>query len=214
MIAVAILASSAMARALLEALVSAQPALRLVSAPLALAAPRDQAMGAIVEADVLLIEPGARPAEAVLRGLPQVPRLPPVVLLVSDVAPATFGRLLRAGARAILLRDAPAPEVLAAIDAVRAGLIVLHPSTALASVAKAAGRRRAQDEVGSGPLTPRELEILTMMAEGTGNRAIARLLGISPHTVKFHIASILDKLNARSRTEAVAIGMRLGLLMV
>ena len=53
-----------------------------------------------------------------------------------------------------------------------------------------------------------------MMAEGMGNRAIGKSLGISTHTVKFHIASILDKLSARSRTEAVAIGMRRGLLMV
>ncbi len=53
-----------------------------------------------------------------------------------------------------------------------------------------------------------------MMADGMSNRAIAQRLGISTHTVKFHIASILDKLNARSRTDAVIIGMRLGLLMV
>ena len=53
-----------------------------------------------------------------------------------------------------------------------------------------------------------------MMAEGLGNRVIAQRLGISTHTVKFHIASILDKLSARSRTEAVTTGMRLGMLMV
>jgi DNA-binding NarL/FixJ family response regulator len=53
-----------------------------------------------------------------------------------------------------------------------------------------------------------------MMAEGMGNRAIAQHLGISTHTVKFHIAAILDKLHARSRTEAVTSGLRLGWLMV
>jgi two-component system, NarL family, response regulator YdfI len=63
-------------------------------------------------------------------------------------------------------------------------------------------------------LTPRELEVLTMMAEGLGNRAIARSLGISVHTVKFHVAAVLDKLGARSRAEAVAVGLRRGLLMV
>ena len=53
-----------------------------------------------------------------------------------------------------------------------------------------------------------------MIAEGLGNRAIAGHLGISTHTVKFHIAAILDKLPARRRAEAVAVGIRLGLLMV
>ena len=81
------------------------------------------------------------------------------------------------------------------------------------SFAKATARRGA-GEIPTEPLTPRELEILAMMAEGMRNRAIAQRLGISTHTVKFHIAAILDKLNARSRTEAVTIGLRQGLLMV
>jgi DNA-binding NarL/FixJ family response regulator len=64
------------------------------------------------------------------------------------------------------------------------------------------------------PLTPREIEVLGMIAEGLGNKIIAARLGISEHTVKFHIASIFVKLNARSRTEAVTIGVRQGLLMI
>jgi DNA-binding NarL/FixJ family response regulator len=83
-----------------------------------------------------------------------------------------------------------------------------------ASVTRTTEARRARDEAATDPVTARELEILTMMAEGLSNRVIAQRLDISPHTVKFHIASILDKLNARSRTDAVTIGMRLGLLMV
>lgn len=63
-------------------------------------------------------------------------------------------------------------------------------------------------------LTPRELEVLTAMADGASNKAIARRLGISFHTVKFHVASILEKLDADSRTEAVAEGARLGLIML
>ncbi len=214
MIGVAVLASSPTARARLEALVAAQPGLRLASPPRPAATSGDHATDAVLEADVLLIDPGARPAETVLRALPQAPRLPPVVLLADDLARTAFVRLLRAGVRAILPRDASAPEIAAGIEAVAAGLVVLHPSAAPVSVTKAAGARRARDETGTGPLTPRELEILTMMAEGMGNRAIAQRLGISTHTVKFHIASILDKLNARSRTEAVTTGLRLGLLMV
>jgi two-component system, NarL family, response regulator YdfI len=137
-----------------------------------------------------------------------------VVLLASDLAPGASVRLLRAGVRAILPRDASAPEIVAGIEAVASGLVVLHPSAALVSLTKSTRTRRTLDETGIDPLTPRELEILAMMAEGMGNRTIGQRLGISTHTVKFHVAAILDKLNARSRTEAVTIGMRLGLLMV
>jgi two-component system, NarL family, nitrate/nitrite response regulator NarL len=64
------------------------------------------------------------------------------------------------------------------------------------------------------PLTAREREILEMMADGASNRAIASRLAISRHTVKFHVAAILAKLGARSRTEAVALALRRGLLAV
>src|SRR5919202_458193 len=64
------------------------------------------------------------------------------------------------------------------------------------------------------PLTPRELEVLGMLAEGLGNKIVAARLGISEHTVKTHVASILPKLDAGTRAEAVAIGARLGLIML
>jgi DNA-binding CsgD family transcriptional regulator len=63
-------------------------------------------------------------------------------------------------------------------------------------------------------LTPREKEVLGMMAEGLGNKAIATRLGISPHTVKFHIASVFAKLDVESRTEAVTEGVRRGLVLI
>jgi DNA-binding CsgD family transcriptional regulator len=62
------------------------------------------------------------------------------------------------------------------------------------------------------PLTPRELEVLALLAEGASNKAIARQLGISAHTVKFHVASLIDKLDAVSRTDAVAHAARLGVI--
>ncbi len=213
MIAVAVLASSPTARARLEALVAARAGLRLASPPRPVAVTGDHVASVRGEADVLLIDAGTQPAEAVLRALPQAPRLPRVVL-ADDPGHAAFIRLLRVGVRAILPRDASAEEITAAVEAVAAGLIVLHPSAPPFSVIRAKGARRDLRETGTDPLTPRELEILAMMAEGMGNRAIAQHLGISTHTVKFHIAAILDKLNARSRTEAVTSGMRLGLLMV
>lgn len=62
------------------------------------------------------------------------------------------------------------------------------------------------------PLTPREIEVLRMMADGASNKIIAHQLGISDHTVKFHVTSILAKLNAGTRTEAVMLGVRKGLV--
>jgi DNA-binding NarL/FixJ family response regulator len=213
-ISVAVLAASPMGLARLEALVAARPGLRLASPPRLTAAAGDHLTGVGPEADVLLIDAGARPPEAALRALPQAPRLPPVVLLADDLGRAAFVRLLRGGVRAILPPAASAQQIAAAIEAVALGLVVLHPLAPPVAVTRARGARREARGGGIVPPTPRELEILAMMAEGMGNRAIAQHLGISTHTVKFHIAAILDKLHARSRTEAVTSGLRLGWLMV
>jgi two-component system, NarL family, response regulator YdfI len=208
-ISVAVRAQGATSRARLEALVSRRPGLGLASPPTVVAAPVDQ-----TDADVLLIDPGEQPPDLAMGALRHVHRLPPVVLLVGHLAPAAAVRLLRAGVRAVLPRDASPSEVAAGIEAVAAGLVVLHPSAAPVSLAKPPRQERVAHEVGRDPLTPRELEILAMLAEGMGNRMIAQRLGISSHTVKFHVAAILDKLSARSRAEAVATGLRRGLLMV
>ena len=96
------------------------------------------------------------------------------------------------------------PPVVAAVRAVHAGLYAVHPD-ALAPSSRVAGASRA-------PLSSREREILEMLSEGASNRAIASRLRISRHTAKFHVASILAKLGAASRTEAVALALRTGLL--
>jgi len=64
------------------------------------------------------------------------------------------------------------------------------------------------------PLTPRELEVLGLIADGLSSKEIARRLGISEHTVKFHVNTIMSKLGARSRTEAVVVAARLGLIPI
>src|SRR5262245_15861602 len=163
MINVAVLASSLMTRARLESLVAARPGLQIA------------AVG--VEADVLLVDPGGRRLEAVLATLPPAARMPPVVVLADDSSPSS-ARLLRAGVRAILPRDASALEIGAGVEAVSAGLVVLHPSTMPGAAAAASSTRRARGETRVEALTRRELEVLGMMAEGLGNRAIARQLGI------------------------------------
>ncbi len=78
---------------------------------------------------------------------------------------------------------------------------------------EASGASRASEAVvEDGELTPRELEVLRLMAQGLGNKSIAVELGISTHTVKFHVAAVFAKLGVHSRTEAVALGMRQGLV--
>jgi len=77
-----------------------------------------------------------------------------------------------------------------------------------------AGTPQLQTAAETSALTPRELEVLRMMAEGAANKTIAWKLGISEHTVKFHVASILGKLEAGTRTEAVTIGIRKGLVLI
>jgi DNA-binding NarL/FixJ family response regulator len=112
------------------------------------------------------------------------------------------------GLRAVLPLPAAPEELRAAVRAVHAGLLVLHPE-ALAAPAAAAAKATPRLA-----LTSREREILELIADGARNRVIAARLGISRHTVKFHVASVLVKLGARSRTEAVALALRAGLLAV
>src|SRR5262249_9587490 len=129
-----------------------------------------------------------------------------VVLLVSVPAGPWAAEALRSGVRAILPRDISAVEMIAAIEAAAAGLSVLHPADLNALLAAPARSDRPIPAEEGEALTPRELEVFAMLAEGAGNKTIAWKLGISEHTVKFHVASIMGKLSAGSRTEAVAIG--------
>jgi two-component system, NarL family, response regulator YdfI len=123
---------------------------------------------------------------------------------------------LYAGARAILPRSAERNEIVPAIKAVIKGLAVL-PHELLAPLFNGTSAAEelpdGNDEVRA-RLTPRELEVLAAMADGVSNKAIARRLGISFHTVKFHVAAILAKLDADSRTEAVTRAAQLGLVML
>jgi len=141
----------------------------------------------------------------VRRDLSGMRRTAAVIALSGDPAALWTSRARALGVRAVLPLGASAPELIAAVRAVHAGLFVCHRE-ALAAPALAA--------VAGTPLTSREREILEMMAEGASNRLIAARLAISRHTVKFHVASVLAKLDAGSRTEAVALALRAGLLAV
>ncbi len=121
-----------------------------------------------------------------------------------------------AGASAILSRSADLAEIVVAITAITKGLVVFHRKLFPALLnAKTSSLERA----GQGPsehlrLTAREIEVLSAMADGTSNKESARRLGISFHTVKFHVAAVLEKLGAETRTEAVIKGAQLGIVML
>jgi len=128
---------------------------------------------------------------------------------VKDARPIQpISRLLQAGISAILPIEIDAVQFSAALEAVRSGLQVVHRSFLHSK------HRSAAEDNFSEELTEREQQVLSMMADGLGNKEIAVRLGISTHTVKFHISSILGKLGAGSRTEAVSIGMRTGRVLI
>src|SRR5262249_2038387 len=124
---------------------------------------------------------------------------------------------LYAGASAILPRSAGGTEIATAIDVARRGLALLprHVLERLLDASSPTSEDSLRDDGASRvSLTRREHEVLAAMADGASNKVIARRLGISIHTAKFHVAAILAKLDADSRTEAVARAAHLGLVML
>lgn len=138
----------------------------------------------------------------------------PVVLVAVDAGEYEGVELNGPAARALVLRQAGADELAAAVQAVSRGLMVFDPRVARAITSPRALRLQAHPEDGSAPepLTEREQQVLSLLALGLPNKAIALRLGISDHTVKFHVGSILAKLDAAGRTEAVMVAARRGLL--
>jgi DNA-binding NarL/FixJ family response regulator len=137
-----------------------------------------------------------------------------IVLLVDDVNTERDLDALRNGVRAVLPRNMSPGGIIAAIEAVGVGLAVLLPEGLDNLLRENTASHRAVSPPLVEALTPREIEVLGMMVEGWGNKEISTRLGISEHTVKFHVASIMGKLNASSRTEAVTSGIRHGLIML
>jgi DNA-binding NarL/FixJ family response regulator len=141
-----------------------------------------------------------------------------VVLMVEPASLAALSAALGAGVRGVLPNDISPDQLVAAIEAAASGLVVLHPTQSSTPVntngfPSSPARSPALEELADA-LTPRESEVLQMLASGLGNKEIAAKLAISEHTVKFHVASILGKLGATSRTEAVSLGIRRGLILL
>ncbi len=120
-------------------------------------------------------------------------------------------QFLQAGVRGLLPEDLSADELVLALEAIAGGLTVLHPAVLEDWLQTTPTGPLSELAV---PLTPREMEVLQRLATGLANKAIARQLAISEHTVKFHVSSIFLKLNASSRTEAVTVAMRQGLIFM
>jgi DNA-binding NarL/FixJ family response regulator len=119
-----------------------------------------------------------------------------------------IAQFLRAGASGIVSIDIQSHQFQAALGAIKSGLQVVDPKLLHEEVPAESVNSGAEE------LTEREQEVLTMMGEGLSNKEISSRMAISTHTVKFHISSILGKLGAASRTEAVSIGVKSGRLTI
>jgi DNA-binding NarL/FixJ family response regulator len=163
--------------------------------------------------DVVLYDLGYEPLALLPSVTPSIDAGLPVVALLADDAflSATLTTLSELDSYGALLREADAEMIAGALVAVANGLVALDPALALRLIP-------ASDVTLPTPpadsLTPRESEVLQLIAQGLANRAIAQKLGISPNTVKFHINAILSKLDAQSRTEAVVRATQLGLIVL
>ncbi|HLJ60909.1 MAG TPA: response regulator transcription factor [bacterium] len=199
-----IVADDLLARAGLSALLADQPGCTIVGQ----AAGSDD-LAAVVDAtrpEVLLWDLGRDPEDALERLDDARDRAAAIVALLPDGTSAADA--LAAGARGLAPRDA-APETLAAVAlAVGNGLIAIHPT--LGAFLPAARAEPAAPPVE--PLSERESEVLSLLGEGMANKEIADRLGISEHTVRFHVRALLGKLGTQNRTEAVVRAVRLGLL--
>ncbi len=205
-IRVLVVAADPLARAGLAALVDAQPACSVVGQT----APEEDVSAALdlYRAEIVVWDMGWDPSDALelVSGLGE--GTPPVVALVGD--DTRGARVIAAGARGVLSRDVDADSLEAGLVAVSRGLVVTDP----ALVPAPGPHGGPPPDLPVAGLTPRERDVLRLVAEGMPNKSIARTLGVSDHTVKFHVNAILSKLGAQSRTEAVTRAARLGLLVL
>ncbi len=212
MIRVFIVAASSLSRAGMQSLLR-NPTVKIVGSTSSFESFEGHWPGS--EADVVLIQTSSEEFDALIAYLAasQFPSESAIAVLSDHLEPAQIAEALRAGVRAVLPDDIAAEQLVPALDAVTAGLTVVHPSEVAALLPAARSASRALAELAE-PLTPREREVLQMLAGGLANKEIATRLAISDHTVKFHVASILGKLGAGSRTEAVSLGIRRGLVLL
>jgi DNA-binding NarL/FixJ family response regulator len=165
---------------------------------------------ALYQPEIAVLDLGYGERDALL-GLSLLTDVPVLALVASaDAAGQVAAALGSGGGYGLLLRDFDPEALYAALQAVYAGLIVIDPALAGAIIASSS----SDDFEILDDLTPRELQVLQLLAEGLPNKQIAQKLTISANTVKFHINAILSKLDAQSRTEAVVKATRAGLIIL
>src|SRR6266849_8606901 len=206
-IRIAVAATSAVRRAGLESIIRSQAEFHLAGSFGAVASLVSFARS--TELDVIVIDTDS------IRDLLPEPTSDAAIVLLTEVTEArSISRLLRSGVRAILSRESDPDDVLSAIYTAYDGLALLSRPIAESLAAVYSDQSPEVEDELSEEITSRETEVLRMLAEGLVNKEIAARLGISEHTVKFHISSILDKLDASTRTEAVTLGIRRGLIPI
>lgn len=214
MIRVLVVSGSAIARAGLEAMLRDDERFEPIQRSLGIAdLPRLRLASSGDPVDVILAEISNKDSIASLTSRDDDVGSPPIVLLADDVTRSELLRSLSSGVRAVLPRDATPGEVFVAIEAAVVGLTAISPEN-LELLLPAVNAVRREDEPALEALSTREAEVLALMAQGLANKNIADRLRISEHTVKFHVSSILAKLGAASRTEAVTRGLKDGLLVI
>ena len=163
-----------------------------------------------IQADVVVLDiglPGIDGIETAARIRAQIRPTPRIVMLTAHTLQAEVLAAMSSGANAYCLKSADPELLLAAVRAAAVGSAYLDPQIAHHVL----GAIRTP-EAASSPLTPRETEVLRLIAEGQGNKEIARTLSISVSMVKFHVQDILEKLSASDRTQAAVKALRQGLL--
>ncbi|MEM7555104.1 MAG: response regulator transcription factor [Cyanobacteria bacterium P01_A01_bin.84] len=161
--------------------------------------------------DVLLLDWNSRDRESLMLAQQFIWE---TIVLVSELEDINLGTVLAAGVKGILPQTIVESEIIAAIEAVASGLVVLHPEV-IDNLPFIKANSHEQTDINLiQTLTPREIEVLQMLTSGLSNKVLAQQMHISEHTVKFHISSIFQKLDVSTRTEAVAVGVRLGLIML
>jgi DNA-binding NarL/FixJ family response regulator len=140
----------------------------------------------------------------------ELPETQVVMLTVSDDASDLFAAI-ESGAIGYLLKDLTSDEFLRTLDSLRKGEAAISRRATTRLVEGLADRSRRRREP-AGSLTPREIEVLSSVAEGMSNKAVAQTLSITENTVKYHMKNIMQKLGAQNRTEAVTNAVRAGLL--
>ncbi|MFO7178317.1 MAG: response regulator transcription factor [Pseudomonadota bacterium] len=201
--AAVIIAQSPLVRSGLSAILGASPSIRVVAEATPEEAQALDTQGVDVVVCDVADSAGANP---VLDN--PLPGVPVLALVGADTEPS---KLLGAGARGVLRRDASAEQLSAASVAVASGLCTVDESLLPKLVSPA---QRPVEPADGIELTPREQQVLELLAEGLSNKLIALRLDISEHTAKFHVNSLLDKLEADTRTDAVVRAARRGLLVL